>query len=381
MSDRRPARIPPEVFQACGYFLPRLMFLNARYAPQVHWGDITLALDGFPTDDLDLGSARFWDTWRERWVAQAERYGALALASTTVAGRGRAHRGAAACYHWAEFMDFSDANRKFALRSAVRDSFRRSLEGSDLDIVEDELPPQDPGGPAVPYWVLLPPGRGGRQPAPCVVLSNGLDSMTEVEVLSLAEAYLERGISAVLFDGPGQGIHVGCSPLRIDMETVVEALLERLAKDDVLDPGRLAFLGVSFGGYLALRVAQALGDRFRCVVNLSGGPRVAPFAGLPRRLKDDFRFAFAGGDAADMQARFDAMAIHPDDVPATRVLSMHGGLDDIFPVAALEHLDRAWAGHHELRVHPAEAHVCLSRINTCTLEAADWVAARLDEDG
>ena len=384
MSERpRPARVPAELFQACGYFLPRLMFLNSRYAPQVHWGDVALALDGFPLDDLDLGSAGFWDTWRERWVAQAERYRATAEGSTTAAGRARAYRGAAACYHWAEFMDFGDADRKFALRSAVRDCFRRSLEGTDLVVVEDELPPQDPDGPTIPYWVLLPPDRPEDRPVPCVVLSNGLDSMTEVEVLSLAEAYLERGIAAVLFDGPGQGLNVGRSPLRVDMETVVSALLERLGKDGTIDTGRLAFLGVSFGGYLALRVAQALGSEFRCVVNLSGGPRVAPFAGLPRRLKDDFRFAFSGGqddvpDAAAMQIRFDAMAIDPAVVPATPVLSVHGGLDDIFPVSALEELDRAWGGLHELRVHAAEAHVCLNRLNTCSLEAADWVAAHLE---
>jgi pimeloyl-ACP methyl ester carboxylesterase len=310
-------------------------------------------------------------------VAQAERYRATAQASTTVAGRTRAYRGAAACYHWAEFMDFDDAERKFALRFAVRDCFRRSMEGTDLDIVEDVLPPQDPQGPAVPYWVILPRDRREGRPLPCVVLSNGLDSMTEVEVLSLAEAYLERGIAAVLFDGPGQGINAGRSPLRIDMATVVEALLERLGKDDTLDTGRLAFLGVSFGGYLALRVAQTLGDRFRCVVNLSGGPRVAPFAGLPRRLKDDFRFAFASGDAGDMQARFDALAIDPDAVAETCVLSVHGGLDDIFPIEALRELDRAWGAHHDLWVHPTEAHVCLSRINTWSLEAADWVAERL----
>ena len=345
MSERpRPARVPAELFQACGYFLPRLMFLNSRYAPQVHWGDVALALDSFPLDDLDLGSAGFWDTWRERWVAQAERYRATAEGSTTAAGRARAYRGAAACYHWAEFMDFGDADRKFALRSAVRDCFRRSLEGTDLVVVEDELPPQEPDGPTIPYWVLLPPDRPEDRPVPCVVLSNGLDSMTEVEVLSLAEAYLERGIAAVLFDGPGQGLNVGRSPLR---------------------------------------VAQALGSEFRCVVNLSGGPRVAPFAGLPRRLKDDFRFAFAGGqddvpDAAAMQVRFDAMAIDPAVVPATPVLSVHGGLDDIFPVSALEELDRAWGGLHELRVHAAEAHVCLNRLNTCSLEAADWVAAHLE---
>ncbi|MHA6759463.1 alpha/beta hydrolase family protein [Streptacidiphilus sp. PAMC 29251] len=128
-----------------------------------------------------------------------------------------------------------------------------------------------------------------------------------------------------------------------------------LREDARIDPYRLAFFGISFGGYPALRVAQALGGAFRCIVNLRGGPSISPFDGLPRRLKDDFRFAFVCDDDLDMQAR----------------------LDDIFPLTALDELDRAWGTHHQLVVHDREAHVCLNLISTCTLQAADWVADRL----
>jgi predicted esterase len=372
------ARIPGPMFAACGYFLPRLMFLQSRYAPQVHWGDIALALDGFPCDDLDLSSEAFWDEWRIRWVGQALRYLELARVTSTVAGRARSQRAAAACYHWAEFMDFGDAARKHSLRVKIRECFQRSMEGSDLEMIAGELPAAGPGVPAVPYWLLLPaPGRRAPGKLPCVILSNGLDSMTEVEVLSLAESYLERGIAALLFDGPGQGLQVGQTALRIEMETVVSALVRRLQQDDRIAADRLAFLGISFGGYFALRVGQSLGASFRCVVNLSGGPALAPFGSLPRRLKDDFQFVMMGGDAADMQSRFDELAIDPSVPAGTDVLSIHGGLDDIFPVTGLEDLDRAWAGRHELRVHPGESHACLNLINACSLEAADWTAVRL----
>jgi len=374
----RPARVPAPVLQACGYFLPRLMFLQGRYAPQVHWGDIALALDGFPVDDLDLRSERFWDEWRGRWVGQAERYRAVAAGSSTPAGRARAYRGAAACYHWAEFMDFGDAARKLALRRNVRDCFERSLVGGDLDLIPGRMPAGRLAPVDLPYWVVLPPpNRRGPGPMPAVILSNGLDSMTEVEVLAIAETFLDRGIAAVLFDGPGQGIHVGQLPLRIDMETVVAALVERLGEHGEIAVDRLGFLGVSFGGYLALRVAQRLGELFRCVVNLSGGPVVSPFEGLPRRLREDFRFALMGGDSQDMQARFDGLEIDVSVPAETSVLSVHGGLDDIFPVGALSGLDSAWGAGHELRVYPAESHVCLNLINSCSLEAADWVADRL----
>lgn len=372
-SPPRPARVPVPVFTAAGYFLPRLMFLPSRFAPQVQWGDVALALRDFPGEELDLGSAGFWDEWRTRWVAQAQRYRDLAAASSTRAGRARAFRTASACYHWAEFMDFRDPASKLALRRQVREYFRYSIEGADLDLSARRV---RVGTAHVPYWLVLPdhPAPG---PLPCVVLSNGLDSMTEVEILALAETYLERGIAAVLFEGPGQGIDVGQAPLRVDMEVVVSALVAALGEEPRIDTGRLAFVGISFGGYLAVRVADRIGHLFRCVVNYSGGPRVAPFATLPRRLKDDFRFALRGGDDADMQARFDALALDVATPPATEVLSVHGVLDDIFPYPTVVDLDRAWGARHRLVAYESEAHVCLNRISECATVAADWVADRL----
>jgi dienelactone hydrolase len=376
-SRGRPSRVSEQLYNALGYLVTRLLFLNAHYAPQVHWGDIALALDGFPTDNLDLSSAEFWDRWRARWSDRAHSYLDLADASTTTAGRTRTLRSAAACFHWAEFMYFDDAKEKLRLRQQIRDCFLGSLEGSDLELTHGELAGVG-DQPSVPYWVLRPPARlRAPGPLPAVVLSNGLDSMTEVEVLALAEAYLERGMAAVLFDGPGQGIQVGQTKLRVEMETVVAGLVEHLRADPRIDAHRLAFLGISFGGHLALRVARELGGSFRCVVNFGGGPRIAEFAGLPRRLKDDFRFAFLADDTEDMQARFDALAQQPGPPPDTEVLSVHGALDDIFPLNALAELDRAWGPRHRLRVYPRESHTCLNVLNTYTVEAADWVAQQL----
>jgi pimeloyl-ACP methyl ester carboxylesterase len=374
----RPVRVATEIYDALGYLGTRLLFLNARYAPQAQWGDIALALDGFPTDNLDISTSAFWDDWRSRWTARADGYITIADQSTTVAGRTHALRSAAACYHWAEFMYFDDAALKLQLRQQLRRAFLASLEGADIELIQNELP-ATADRRAVPYWVVLPPRRLRPDGAlPGVILSNGLDSMTEIEVLSLAEAYLERGIAAVLFDGPGQGIQAGQAPVLIEMETVVGELVRRLAAEyPQIETSRLAFVGISFGGYLGLRVARSLGELFRCVVNFGGGPRLAEFARLPRRLKDDFRFAFQVNDTDEIQARFDALALEPGEPPTTQVVSVHGALDDIFPVGALEELDRAWGPQHLLEIHPREAHTCLNVINVYSQQTADWVAAQL----
>lgn len=374
----RPVRVPTEIYDALGYLGTRLLFLNARYAPQLQWGDIAIALDGFPTDNLDISTSAFWDDWRLRWSARADGYITIADRSTTIAGRTHALRSAAACYHWAEFMYFDDPAVKLQLRQQLRGAFLASLEGADIELIQSELP-ATPDTPAVPYWIVLPPEHLRSHGAlSAVILSNGLDSTTEVEVMSLAEAYLERGIAAVLFDGPGQGIQAGQAPVLIEMETVVAELVRRLpVEHPQIDTSRLAFVGISFGGYLGLRVARSLGDVFRCVINFGGGPRLADFAGLPRRLKDDFRFAFMVSDTEGIQARFDALALEPGEPPATRVVSIHGALDDIFPLGPLEALDRAWGAQHRLEVHAREAHTCLNVINVYTQQTADWVAEEL----
>jgi dienelactone hydrolase len=375
----RPPRLTDPLFSACGYFLPRLMFLNARYAPQVHWGDVTSTLNDFPADLVDLTSAAFWDEWRERWIARAEEYVLLAKASSTRAGQSRALRSAAACYHWAEFMEFEDQAEKLALRQAVRDCFEASLT-DELCLTQGEVEIGAGQSSPIPFWVLTPPDhcRADSGPLPCVVVSNGLDSMTEVEILALAETYLERGLAAVLFEGPGQGLGVGLEPLRLDMEVVISAVLDRLRDNPAIDSERLAFVGISFGGYFALRVAQTLPERFRCVVNFSGGPRIAPFDTLPRRLKDDFRFAFKPG-VTPIQNIFDRIALDVSKPVEVDVLSVHGRLDDIFQLQHVEEMDRAWADRHTLVVYDGEAHVCLNQLNTITLQAADWVAERLTE--
>ncbi|PNS11093.1 alpha/beta hydrolase [Mixta theicola] len=374
-SPLKPAHLPEHLYRLCSYFLPRLMFLRSVHGAQISWGDITIALQDFPAGLQDLSSAEFWEEWMQRWNQQGYEYSRLAGESGSTAGAKAAWRSAAACFHWAEFMYFSDPVQKTQMRQAVKECFMKSLEHTKLPLSTGEFMY---GDVRVPYYLVLPDvSSDSKKRWPCVILSNGLDSVTEVEVFAFAEQFLARGIAVFMFDGPGQGINLGCNSIDMQFENVVQKIIARLRFESAVDSSRLGFFGISFGGYLALRVARYLGTEFRAVVNLSGGPSLSPYATLPRRLKEDFRYAFMGGDDADMQRLFDQLRLTEPEQNTVDTLSVHGALDDIFPLKELQHFHQYLGINHPLKIYPTEAHVCLNYISQYSIEVSDWLETKL----
>ena len=130
----------------------------------------------------------------------------------------------------------------------------------------------------------LVPYRGGQLPAivlpgdrGTIVIHAGFDSYME-EFYELASAFAARGYRVVLFDGPGQGSAAARYHLAMDAawELPVAAILDHLALADV------TLIGMSLGGYLALRAAayepriarvvafDVMADFFACFVSRKG---------------------------------------------------------------------------------------------------------------
>lgn len=364
--------ISPSLYSICNYFFPRLLFLNSSYAPNIHYGDIVEALTDFPEfEKNDLSYSEFWEHWMERWKLQGEKYIKIANSMTSQSNYCRAHKSAAACYHWAEFMYFGD--EKIILRKKVRESFKESIKDKKIEIVFEECHLE---GIKITYIIVYPDKMNDSYP--CVLISNGLDSMTEIEPLSLAEYYLEKGIAVILFEGPGQGINLGHTPIPLEMEYFVELLLKKLNNNEKIDKKRLGFLGISFGGYIALRIAQKLGNYFKCIINISGGPVLRNFISLARRLKTDFSYAFMQDDNSFiMQDIFDKLKIDIEKLPSSDIISIHGVHDDIFPIKFLKKLDQEWGDKHRLIVYNKETHACLNVLNQYNLIASDILSNKL----
>jgi pimeloyl-ACP methyl ester carboxylesterase len=108
---------------------------------------------------------------------------------------------------------------------------------------------------------------------PALILNGGYDSTAEECYFWNAVAALRRGYHCLVFDGPGQGaalMEEGL-PFRPDWEAVVSPVLEWLAAQSGVNPERIGIIGLSFGGYLALRAA-------------SGEPRLAACVADPGEL-------------------------------------------------------------------------------------------------
>jgi pimeloyl-ACP methyl ester carboxylesterase len=99
-----------------------------------------------------------------------------------------------------------------------------------------------------------------------VLVIGGADTCFEDLFLTVGRSLFERGYSVALADLPGQGI-TAASGLHwpVEAEQPIAAVTDLLVERFGAQPGRLALLGLSLGGYFATRAAGH-DDRFATVM-------------------------------------------------------------------------------------------------------------------
>jgi pimeloyl-ACP methyl ester carboxylesterase len=112
--------------------------------------------------------------------------------------------------------------------------------------------PYEPGKPLCGYFVRAPfPGER----LPVLICFGGLDSIKDEMWFMQAHGALQRGISVLMVDLPGQGGTLRRHGLhaRVDTEVPVGACIDWLLTRGDVDPDRIACCGSSMGGYYAAR--------------------------------------------------------------------------------------------------------------------------------
>ncbi len=132
--------------------------------------------------------------------------------------------------------------------------FHRFAELGDARLEIVEVPYE--GGSLPAYLVHAPDATSQRQP--CVVHFDGLDITKELLYMRGVPDLAQRGISVLLVDGPGTGeaIRFRGYYLRHDYEVAGSACVDYLEQRDDIDPGRIAIVANSLGGYYAPRCAS-----------------------------------------------------------------------------------------------------------------------------
>jgi len=155
------------------------------------------------------------------------------------------------------------------------------------------------------------PGATGRRPL--LIMNNGSDGPL-IGMWSLGgSGALARGYDMLTFDGPGQGYALWKQHLyfRPDWEKVITPVVDFALTLDTVDPGRIALMGISQGGYWVPR-AVAFEHRIKAAVADPGVVDVSTSwtQHMPRELldlvaageKDAFNAAMDEGMTPEMKA-------------------------------------------------------------------------------
>ncbi|WP_051817601.1 S9 family peptidase [Kitasatospora sp. NRRL B-11411] len=305
---------------------------------------------------------------------------------------GQHHRLAARWFHLAALLPDPDRERA----AAVAVEADRSM-GAALALLEPRA--RRIAGEGYAGWLRLPQppdAAGGR--FPLVVLVPGMDSSKE-EFHGPADALLARGVAVLAVDGPGQGVLATGLALGPDHRHAIGRALDHAlaaaaelpampsagpsagpgagaeAAGGVIDPGRIAVLGLSLGGYLAAAVA-AHDPRVRAAALVSGPYRldwdgVVPFvtATLARRC----------GDASAARAfveQLDLAALAPR-LRGLPVLLVEGGADRIPGVTNADALTADLPDVELLHV-PYGNHLLGNALPDWLPDLADWLAETLE---
>ncbi|KAK3296591.1 Alpha/Beta hydrolase protein [Chaetomium fimeti] len=230
------------------------------------------------------------ETWYTAWHEQSQRAETIAR-EAVYSGYVDAARGAflrASNYARASSYMFpwSGPDERF-LRTAERSItlFREAIPYMDSRVMVLEIPYQD--DVTMPAYLYLPAAsrrmRGnGLKRTPIIVSCGGADSTQEELYFVTASAGVSLGYAVLTFEGPGQGLMLkkGKTAMRPDFEAVSSRVLDYLQHliagnpELGLDAGRIAVVGVSLGGYFALR--SSIDARIKACV------AVDPFYGLWR---------------------------------------------------------------------------------------------------
>jgi 2,6-dihydroxypseudooxynicotine hydrolase len=219
-----------EVF---GHWLPRFLVAGADY------NDVKNIHD----------ESHNWEQWPYLWKTFADKnvnLGQEAETKGNLITAANAFKRASLYYHYGQFMLFDRPELKVQLHQLSRDFYMRGLKYFKHPGEKIVIPFK---GKSIYAYHRRVKDSGDR----LVMMVPGADA-TKEEMTTFEDIFLERGLSTLTFDSPGQGETRHEIPYRkTDFDEGVRTVIDYVVNE--LQYSQLAIGGISLGGHLAPRIA------------------------------------------------------------------------------------------------------------------------------
>ena len=160
----------------------------------------------------------------------------------------------------------------------------------------------DADGVTLRGWLYTPDGAGGS--VPTIVMSHGFSAVKEMYLDRFAEAFVDAGLAALVYDNRNFGASEGEPRQEIDPWAQVRdyrTAITYVTTRPEVDSERIGIWGSSYSGGHVL-VVGAIDRRVKCVV--SQVPLVSGHANFRMLVRADFIAGFQAQFNADREARF-----------------------------------------------------------------------------
>ncbi|HVB74316.1 MAG TPA: alpha/beta fold hydrolase [Ktedonobacteraceae bacterium] len=193
-----------------------------------------------------------WDDWCRAWCecgAMHEQMGVEAEGGEHYESAAQHYFQAAICYHFGKYLFVRHPQELRAAHDRVVHAYTKALPYFEYPGERVAIPYE---GGATMYGILRKPWHTPKPPV--VIFVPGLDSVKE-ELHIYGDDFLKRGMAVLAIDGPGQGEMEFEHAMRYDYEVPIKHAIDYLEIRADVDAQRVGLMGVSLGGYYAVRAA------------------------------------------------------------------------------------------------------------------------------
>lgn len=325
--------------------------------------------------EATLGRIRSWVTWPEAWSDLADDYLHTADSANDPIVRRDALRGAALAVHAAQLLVYDPVERKRALAHRAALLYRLVAPLRD--------PPSERvvltfRGANVPGYLALPRDASSSHPVPLVLFFNGGSTVKE-ELDGWREPFLAAGLATLALDNPGTGETWEAVRYTPNQGALLAEVGRLVATRPALD-GRIALVGVSLGGMLAIHLAAETPDLAAVVTITTPFEPTEYITRMP--LLTQWEVVHVTGFPMDCQPYICAAMGLARVAPHLRMplLVIGAGKDRVVPPDESRRLYDAATPPRTLHWYPHASHCCFSHLEIMLVNTAQWLGRVLSAE-